>query len=323
MIMQAQTVAAVAADRDEPSRPRVCVIVPHLDDLARLLVCMAALRQQTLPRSAFEIIIADNGSACGIDAVRAAAPDAHVVEAAVRGAGPARNTAAAGARGDVLAFTDSDCVPEPEWLAAGLAAIDNGADVVGGFVTLSVQNPQRPTPAECFERVFAFDNARYIAAKGFSVTANLFVRRQVFECVGPFAVGVPEDLDWCRRAQRAGFPTAYVAGAQIVHPARHSCAELEAKWDRLTREAYADFVAAGQSDAMWLMRAAAVFLSPAVHAWRVAVSPRLGSPRERVAALSVLGRIRAHRAMHMAGLCWARRTRSGDQTTSVHRFAKA
>ena len=54
----------------------------------------------------------------------------------------ARNRAAANTRGDVLAFCDSDCLPEPRWLEAGLAALEN-ADIVAGEVAF--MPPARPT----------------------------------------------------------------------------------------------------------------------------------------------------------------------------------
>ncbi len=67
------TAQARASDGADDARPLVSVIIPHLDDTGRLAECVAALEQQTFPRKDFEIVVADNGSTCGIDAVRAAA----------------------------------------------------------------------------------------------------------------------------------------------------------------------------------------------------------------------------------------------------------
>lgn len=276
-----------------------------------------------MPRRDFEIIIADNGSACGVHAVRSAAPGARVIEAPARGAGPARNAGAMHARGRVLAFTDSDCKPDPGWLMAGADAIENGADIAGGSVQLSVSDPARPAPAESFEKVFAFDNGHYIEVKGFSVTANLFVRRSVFARVGPFAAGLPEDLDWCRRARGASFRITYVPEARILHPARQTYADLREKWNRLTREAYADYAAEQGSGARWLMRAAAVFVSPLGHAWRVIVSPHLGTWRERMGALWILGCIRIHRACFMVTILRAQPLSSHSGRAGLSRIAKA
>jgi GT2 family glycosyltransferase len=277
------------------------VIVPHLDDLDRLACCLTALDRQSLPRHAFEVIVGDNGSACGIAAVRAIAKGARVIAVAERGAGPARNAAAVLARGDVLAFIDSDCVPHPDWLRAGLAALAH-ADLVGGAVDVSVEDPQRPTGPEAFELVFAFDNRRYVEELGFSVTANLFTTRAVFDAVGGFRTGVPEDLDWCRRAQAAGYRIAFAEDARVLHPARVSHHDLAQKWRRLTREAFADHLDHGRGPWRWLVRAGLVLVSPLGHAPRLLGSTVLPSGRARLAALGTLFRIRAQRAWWMLQL---------------------
>ena len=293
-------------------RPRVSVVVPHLDDLERLMACVSALEAQTLPREQFEIVIGDNGSRCGLDAVRRAAPGAHVVAVSERGAGPARNHAVAASCGSVIAFTDSDCIPDPEWLREGLAALSR-ADLAGGAVEVGVRDAKAPSGAEAFELVFAFDNKRYVEERSFSVTANLFARRNVFDAIGPFRVGVPEDLDWCRRAMAAGYSIGYAPNAIVMHPARESFAALAGKWRRLTDEAFADWQDQGGSRAGWLGMAAQVLASPAGHAGRVFASQRIGGLPTRLNAAATLFRIRALRARWMLSqaLQAASKTQSG------------
>ncbi len=53
-------------------------------------------------------------------------------------------------------------------------------------MTVLAPDPARPTPAEAFELVFAFDNESYVRKKGFTVSANLFCTRAVFDRVGGF-----------------------------------------------------------------------------------------------------------------------------------------
>lgn len=274
--------------------PLVSVVVPHLDDLSGLATLAAALGQQTLSRYHFEIVVGDNGSSCGIDAVRRAIPAAIVVSVAERGAGPARNGAVSAARGEIIAFTDSDCVPDPHWLEDGIKALA-ASDVIGGRVRVGMSDAQRPTRAEAFEAVFAFDNQAYIAQKGFSVTANLFVRRATFDAVGPFRKAVSEDVDWCRRAVREGFTLGYAHGASIMHPARRTFADLARKWRRTDREAFALWRDDGGSRAGWALRALAVLLSPAVHWLKVARSPALNGLRPRLSAIAALVALRTMR----------------------------
>ena len=188
--------------------PRVTVVIPHYRDFTRLDLCLKALEGQTFPREQFEIVVADNASPSGEAALQAAvAGRARWVVVGERGAGPTRNGGVAAARGELLAFTDSDCIPEPQWLAEGIAALDR-YDVVGGAMTVLADGPL--TAAEAFERVFAFDNADYVLRKGFTVTANLFCPKAVFQAVGGFRVGVPEDKEWSHRATAAEIGRAHV-----------------------------------------------------------------------------------------------------------------
>ena len=102
--------------------PVVSVIIPHYNDLANLERCMRLLDAQTLPRSQFEVVVADNNSRCGLKEVERVCGDlARVVPAPVQGAGAARNAAVEASRGRYLAFIDSDCRPTPTWLENGLS----------------------------------------------------------------------------------------------------------------------------------------------------------------------------------------------------------
>src|SRR5262249_41963875 len=150
------------------------------------------LGAQSFPGDRTEIIIADNGSSRGPEAVRQiVGTRGRVVEVAERGAGPARNAGVRASRGKALAFIDSDCRPDPRWLEEGLAELAS-ADFVGGRVDVLVEDPRRMTAAEAFESVFAFRNEQYVKDRGFTVTASMFVWRSVFDAVGGFDNGVPE-----------------------------------------------------------------------------------------------------------------------------------
>ena len=187
------------------SAPRISVVVPHYNDLERLGRCLAALNAQTMPREAYEIIVADNNSPCGMAAVEQTVEGrARIVTAMTPGAGPARNAGAEAAQGEILAFTDSDCVPEPDWLERGVAALTS-ADFIGGGMKVLVPGGRPMSGAEAFETVFAFDNERYVKRLHFTVTANLICPRDLFFKVGPFRTAVSEDNEWCWRAREKGF----------------------------------------------------------------------------------------------------------------------
>jgi glycosyltransferase involved in cell wall biosynthesis len=277
------------------SAPKVSVIVPHYSDLSGLALCLSALGRQSYPKDRFEVIVADNASPEGPAAVaEVIAGRAQLVVITERGAGPARNGGVAASKGEVLAFIDSDCVAEAAWIENGVLSLSS-YDLVGGCVRVLVADRTRVTPVEAFERVFAFDIKTYIERKRFTVTANMFCRRDVFDRTGQFKVGVSEDFEWSRRAQAAGFSLGYAPLATVGHPARRTWAELLAKWRRINAETFA--LAAGRPAwrLRWFLRTLLLPASAVVHSAKVMASPELASASQRLGAIGVLFRIRLWR----------------------------
>jgi hypothetical protein len=156
--------------------PRVSVVVPVRNRRALLRDLLDALAGQT--ESDHEVIVVDDGSSDGsgeeaeLD-IRQGRP-VIVVRTDGVGAVAARCAGVKAARADLLAFTDSDCRPHRDWLAAGVAALDRGADVVQGRTV-----PTRPVrPLERAVQVPAED--------GIYATCNVFYRRAAYDRAGGF-----------------------------------------------------------------------------------------------------------------------------------------
>lgn len=289
---------------------KTSVIIPHYQDPIALDLCLASLERQTYPRDHFEVVVADNDSPMGSEAVRAViAGRARLVVCHERGAGPARNAGVAASDGEILAFTDCDCVPEAVWLAKGVAALA-AYDLIGGRMTVLVDNEDAPTPAEAFETIFAFDNETYVTRKGFTVTANLFCPRRVFEAVGPFQAQVSEDVDWSHRAVAAGYRLGYAPDAVVGHPARRTWDQLLLKWRRVNAEMLSLHRKGGGSTLAWLAKCAALPLSAVLHTPKALGARRPGRLSARLAAVGILFRLRLWRAVDGAALLAA--TRRGD-----------
>ncbi|WP_337188859.1 glycosyltransferase [Phenylobacterium sp.] len=275
--------------------PFVSVIMPHYQDLGGLEIGLAALDAQTYPKDRFEIVIGDNNSPAGLAAVEAVVRGrARIVVITEKGAGPARNGAVAASRGDVLAFIDSDCVAEPQWLEEGVKALDR-FDLVGGRVRVLVSDPERMTPAEAFERVFAFDFKTYIEKKGFTGAGNMFCRRPLFDRVGAFGVGLSEDVDWSRRAVATGARLGYVPAAAIGHPARVTWEQLSGKWRRINAETFGLMAGQRSQRSRWLVRNLLMPLSAVAHTPKVLTSPELNTVGQRLSAIGMLYRLRLWR----------------------------
>lgn len=283
------TVATSAARRT------VSVIIPHYRDLRGLALCLASLQRQTYPRELIEVVVADNASPEGPEAVAdVISGRARLIVVEEKGAGPARNGGVAASDGEVLAFIDSDCVAEPAWIEEAVKALP-AFDFIGGRVRVLVEDPQSITPVEAFERVFAFDFKTYIEKKRFTGAGNLICSRRVFDAVGGFRTGVSEDVEWSRRAQECGFRLGYAPRAVVGHPARRSWPELLAKWRRINIETFGLSARGPLGRARWLAKALLMPASAVVHSAKVMTSPELRSPRERWRAMGVLFRLRLWR----------------------------
>jgi GT2 family glycosyltransferase len=283
------------------SRPFVSVVIPHYNDLARLQVCHAQLLAQSWPRDQFEIVVADNNSARGLASVQKAAPSALVVPAPIQGAGPARNAGIAASHGTVIALIDSDCVPEPNWIAEGVAALDR-FDFVGGRVFTFAQYPERPTPVEAYEIVFNFNFRRYIETVGFTGTGNMFVPREVFDRVGGFRAMVAEDMEWSFRARSLGYRLGYAERSVVGHPARRSWAELERRWDRMLQEDIALVHEQRYGRTRFVLKALAMPPSVVPYAAKVLCTSELPGMRAKLGAIGVLTRLQLWRTTRMLRL---------------------
>jgi GT2 family glycosyltransferase len=298
----ARKVAQPGAAESRASRPRVSVVIPHYQDLGGLDLCLASLERQTLPCGEFEIVVSDNASPVGRAAVAAVVRGrAKLVVCTEKGAGPNRNAGVAASGGEILAFIDSDCVAEPQWLAAGLEGLKQ-FDFVGGHVKVLVDDPARMSATEAFETVFAFDFETYINKKGFTGAGNMLCPRALFEAVGGFSNGVSEDVEWSRRAIAAGYRLGYVRDAVVGHPARRNWAELKAKWRRVDLETFKLHAHSGGGRLNWLARCLALPASAVVHTPKVVISNKLPGVRERLLGVGMLFRMRFWRALDCLAL---------------------
>ncbi len=276
--------------------PDMAVIIPHYNDVARLRRCLDALLSQDLTGA--EIVVIDNGSTEDLAPVIAAHPGLRIVTEPRKGAAMARNRGVMETTAPGLCFLDCDCLPAPDWLATARKAGPR-ADLVGGAITVFDETPPPRNGAQAFEAVFGFDYRHYIEKKGFSVTANLLTRRDVFEDVGPFTPGLSEDLDWCHRARAKGYRLICAEDLRVGHPSRADWAALRRKWRRLTDEGFATHGTTAAARLAWGLRALAMPASAAAHAPKLLTSTKLHGARERLAGLVTLARLRGLRGWWM------------------------
>ena len=187
------------------------MVIPARDAAATIGDTLAALAAQEPD----EVIVVDDGSRDKTVALAEGSPVVtRVIRAAGEGPGAARNAGAAAATGDVLAFLDADCVPQPGWLREGARALES-ADLVQGRTTPPPDAPRGP-----------FDRTLWVVAPwGLFETANLLVRRELFERLGGFepwlsparSKELAEDVWFGWRAVRSGARAAFCDAAVVHH----------------------------------------------------------------------------------------------------------
>ena len=205
---------------DTPLTPpiQVSVIVPTLNRRTLLKEALESLCNQSLDFSLYEIIVSDNGSTDGteemVTELAARVPNCirYYRTPENRGVAASRNFAASLARSEILAFTDSDCRLDPDWLQAGLAAFQ---DERVGLVTGAVYHkPEQKATYFCKTHdAVTSEHASYPAQ-------NIFFRKKVFFEMGGFDETLcfrdfnrhpvecaDTDLAW--RIKEAGYKSAF------------------------------------------------------------------------------------------------------------------
>jgi glycosyltransferase involved in cell wall biosynthesis len=219
--------------------PMVSVIIPFRNNIGALRMCLTALEAQEYPRSKFEIIAIDNDSRVETEMIKSDFPDVVWLKEMRAGSYAARNAALLKATGQVVAFTDADCVPSRKWLYHATRELHRSqATIIGGRIAFFSSNDGTSlTSCESFEAEMfdILDHRCLIGTSGFAATANMITYGEVFERVGRFDCTLKSsgDREWGQRAKRNGAVVKYCDDAIIWHPRRNSFRQLQRKIRRL------------------------------------------------------------------------------------------
>lgn len=227
------------ADTSSPEWPSVSVIIPVYNDRIGLSRCLNALEKQTYASDRYEVVVVDNNSDQPIEALVARYDHATAAFEEKQGSYAARNRGLEVASGEVVAFTDADCIPQSDWLKEGVSALCGLGEkgVVGGRVEFLFHDPNRPRPFELVEESLFLNQEASVRRRNFAVTANMLTTRGMFELVGPFNDELQSggDMEWGKRAHRQGLEIAYAARACVQHPTRENAGAFRKKIRRVTR----------------------------------------------------------------------------------------
>ena len=213
-----------------PVSPFVSVIVPALDAQTLIKACLISLLRMDYPRERREILVVDNGSKDGTAEIIKQFPVRYLWEGR-RGVSYARNRGIETCKGDILAFTDPDCLVSRSWLLELTRAFEG--EGVGGVAGEIVPFPGK-TPAEQYaarRRSHSQKRPMNHPLHPFAMTPNVAYRREVFQQMGLFDArfrgGGWEDADLCWRFfEGTNFKLAYAPNAVVFHRYRTTVREF-------------------------------------------------------------------------------------------------
>lgn len=208
----------------------VSVIVPVKGEVGGLNALLDSLTHQNYPPHHFEVVVVHNARK-GLRIEPRPGLTVRLLNEPAPGSYAARNLGVDCAAGEMLAFTDADCVAHPDWLSRGVSAVRQyPRAIVAGEIQIFAGQAQANL-AERHQLAFAFDQDVNVAKGRGLPTANVFVRADVFRDVGLFNPRMLSggDAEWSKRALRHGYPWRIEPKALVYHPARTSFRELRAQ----------------------------------------------------------------------------------------------
>ena len=203
-------------------RPFVSIVVPVLNGGAAFQDLLRSLDHLAWPADRREILVVDNRSTDD-SAALARKAGFKVIDEQERGASSARNTGVRHARGDIVAFTDADCIVTRTWITHLVAPFSDSA--VGGVGGRTETYLPKTWTERHAARTGHLDAERHLSHPTFpfAPTANAAFRRSLFDTIGGFDPGFPwgEPIDFCKRVVRdGGLRLAFAPRAVVFHRAR-------------------------------------------------------------------------------------------------------
>jgi len=194
----------------------ISVIIPTHNSEQTIEKCITSLISQNFPRKKFEIIVVDDGSKDGtiMKAKKAGADQFIVTEQCFQG--KARNIGVSKAKGNFLAFLDSDCAVKDEWLETISNELRKNKIVVGPVLNGNEQN--LISWAEYFLEFSRYNERRNRSIIRIPIGANQAITKKAFDLAGGFPdLRFAEDAVFGESLKRVGIKVNFVPELKIIH----------------------------------------------------------------------------------------------------------
>jgi O-antigen biosynthesis protein len=205
--------------------PSVSVVVCSYNGEKTIAACLESLMRLNYPD--YEVILVDDGSTDRLPSIAECFPQVVYYRQTNRGLSAARNTGASLARGDVIAFTDDDCVADEHWLLYLMQAMqDQQVEAIGGPNITPVDDGWiarcvAASPGNPSHVMLDDQYAEHVPG------CNLAVRRYALSEIDGFDAQfrvAGDDVDFCWRLLDAGMHIGYASGAMVWHHRRATIA---------------------------------------------------------------------------------------------------
>ena len=207
--------------------PSVSVVIPVRNRPKDITACLDSLIKVDYPPEKMEVIVVDDASADETPEAVSRFPVRLISLKEHRQAPCCRNIGAAAARGEILAFLDSDCLADPLWLKKLVPAFEHPeVGVVGGLVDSAAEDKglDKYEQVKSSLRIASWFKRSDRTERFFYVpSCNLLVRRETFSQLGGFreSLLVGEDVDFCWRAEDSGRLIEYRPTGRVFHKHRN------------------------------------------------------------------------------------------------------
>jgi lipopolysaccharide/colanic/teichoic acid biosynthesis glycosyltransferase/glycosyltransferase involved in cell wall biosynthesis len=205
---------------------RCTVVVPVYNGARTIQRCLDALAAQTLPADEFEVIVVSDGSTDDTDAVVQRWLDQNVqnhwrlVRQANAGPGAARNYGADEAQAPLLLFTDADCAPHPDWVAAMLTVFADPS--VAGAKGVYSTRQTAPAPLfvqaeyeDRYDRMHGQERIDFIDTYSAAYRRHVFCENGGFDTI--FTTASVEDQELSFRIAAKGYRLVFTPDAKVEH----------------------------------------------------------------------------------------------------------
>jgi O-antigen biosynthesis protein len=206
-----------------PKPPMVSVVICAYNAERTMEACLESLCKLDYPN--YEVVVVDDGSRDKTAEIAARFPEFRLIRQSNKGLSVARNVGMQAALGEIIAYTDSDCVVDPHWLTLTVGAmVANGFDGCGGPNYAPHEDSRiaacvSASPGAPCHVLTAEDRAEHLAG------CNMMFRKTLLQQIGGFDpqfTAAGDDVDICWRALDAGFVLGFCPAGFVWHFRRNT-----------------------------------------------------------------------------------------------------